>query len=276
MKKKILWLVVAVVSASLVTGLLIFRMSLYGTNREPGKLIEIPPHFNAKQVTVLLYKENIIRNPGYFLYLVRENRYDERLNAGIYEFTIRPYIGDVLKMLIRGEIARFKIMVPEGSTCNDIGEFLEDHQIAAKDEFNAFCAKEKLEGYLFPDTYDFPVRISKEAVAKRMTERFWNEIKNIYPDYGSLTKQQLKRFIIIASIVEKEAETDTDRPIIAGIFYNRLRKGIPLQSCATIKYFIGNKKNLTLSDIKIRSPYNTYIHRGLPPGSYMQSRTCLT
>jgi len=99
-----------------------------------------------------------------------------------------------------------------------------------------------------------------------MIDRFWEIFQEINPDSSKLKKDELKKIVIIASIVEKEAELNSERPIIAGIFYNRLKRGMPLQSCSTIKYVIGNKKNLTMSDIKIKTPYNTYIHRGLPPG----------
>ncbi|MCM8788788.1 MAG: endolytic transglycosylase MltG, partial [Candidatus Omnitrophica bacterium] len=165
-----------------------------------------------------------------------------------------------------GKIAYIKLVFPEGITCYEIGKVLEQEGICSASEFEDFAKKQALEGFLFPDTYKFPYGVSKEAVAKKMIEKFWDVIQSIKPDIINLKRDELVKIITIASIIEKEAEVDSERPIVAGIFYNRLKRNMPLQSCATIKYAIGNKKNLGLQDLKVQSPYNTYKHRGLPPG----------
>ncbi|HXK45538.1 MAG TPA: endolytic transglycosylase MltG, partial [bacterium] len=243
-----------------------FHASLYGEFQPPGTLVEIPKNLMASDVAVLLKEKGIIKNTRLFLKVLNRNHTDRKLRSGIYEFSGKPYIYDVIQKLLKGEIAYIKLVFPEGITCHEIGRILEQENICSSSEFDEFAKKESLEGYLFPDTYKFPYGVSKEAVAKKMVERFWEIIQQIHPDATKLNQTELKKIVIIASIVEKEAEINSERPVIAGIFYNRLRKNMPLQSCATIKYVIGNKKSLNMQDVKTRSPYNTYLHRGLPPG----------
>ncbi len=243
-----------------------FHASLYGEFQPPGTLVEIPKNLMASDVAVLLKEKGIIKNTRLFLKVLNRNHTDRKLRSGIYEFSGKPYIYDVIQKLLKGEIAYIKLVFPEGITCHEIGRILEQENICSSSEFDEFVKKESLEGYLFPDTYKFPYGVSKEAVAKKMVERFWEIIQQIHPDATKLNQTELKKIVIIASIVEKEAEINSERPVIAGIFYNRLRKNMPLQSCATIKYVIGNKKSLNMQDVKTRSPYNTYLHRGLPPG----------
>ncbi|MGC9066130.1 MAG: endolytic transglycosylase MltG [Candidatus Ratteibacteria bacterium] len=263
---------IAIIGVTAVVGIIVaiavarFHASLYGEFQPPGTLVEIPKNLTAEDIAVLLKERGVVKNTRLFLRVLNKNHDDKKLRSGIYEFSGRPYIYDVIKKLLKGEIAYIKLVFPEGITCHEIGKILEQENICSSAEFDDFAKKESLEGYLFPDTYKFPYGVSKEAVAKRMVDRFWEIIQQIYPEPEKLNRAELRKIVIIASIVEKEAELNSERPIIAGIFYNRLKRGIPLQSCATIKYVIGNKKFLNMQDLKIRSPYNTYLHRGLPPG----------
>lgn len=259
------WAAFGILLTAVIIGSIVFRSSLYGEKMVQGKLVEIRPDLTGAQIAQVLFDEGVIRNKRWFLRIVRKKSLDGKLQAGIYEFKGRPYIGDVIKMLARGEIARVKFTVTEGMTIMDIGAILEEHAICTKEKFVNFARKEKLEGYLFPDTYVFPVGISKEAVAKRMVERFYEVLNQVYGDTSNLTRQKLEKIVTIASIVEKEAEKNNERAIIASVFYNRLNLRIPLQSCATIMYVIGNKRVLKLADLKIRNPYNTYQRKGLPP-----------
>ncbi|MCM8822093.1 MAG: endolytic transglycosylase MltG [Candidatus Omnitrophica bacterium] len=242
-----------------------YHASLYGDLQPPGTLVEIPRNINADHVARLLGEKGIVKNTRLFLKVLTRNNLDKKIRAGIYEFAGRPYIYDVIDALIKGKIAYIKLVFPEGITCHEIGKILEQEGICASAEFDDFAKKQGLEGFLFPDTYKFPYGVSKEAVVKKMIERFQDVVQSIKPDIINLSRDELVKIITIASIVEKEAEVDSERPVIAGIFYNRLKRNMPLQSCATIKYVIGNKKNLGLQDLKVQSPYNTYKHRGLPP-----------
>lgn len=243
-----------------------YHASLYGNFQPPGTLVEIPKNTNANDVANLLFEKGIIKNTRLFLKVLKKDHKDKKVRAGIYEFSGRPYIYDVIDKIVRGKIAYIKVVFYEGITCHEIGKILEQEGICSSAEFDVFAKEQNLEGFLFPDTYNFPYGVSKEAVAKKMVERFWEIFNKILPEGSHLKYNEIRRIVTIASIVEKEAEVNYERPIIAGIFYNRLKRGMPLQSCATIKYVIGNKKNLGMKDLQTKSPYNTYKHRGLPPG----------
>ena len=242
-----------------------YHATLYGDFQPPGTLVEIPKNTSSYEVAQLLKEKGIIKNTRLFLKVLTRNKIDKKIRAGIYEFSGRPYINDVIDKLIKGRIAYLKLVFPEGITCREIGKILEQEGICESDEFEKFTKEQGLEGFLFPDTYKFPYGVSKEAIVKIMIGRFWDVVRSINPEMETIKKEGLIKIVTIASLVEKEAEINSERPIIAGIFYNRLKRNMPLQSCATIKYVIGNKKNLTLQDLKIRSPFNTYRHRGLPP-----------
>ena len=129
------------------------------------------------------------------------------------------------------------------------------------------ATSQNLEGYLFPNTYMLLPQMDEQEVIKIMNDefnKFWTKEKE---EILKQTNKSKKDIIILASIVEKEAVEDDERPIIAGIFMNRLSKGMRLESCATILYTMGiTKERLTFEDLKFESPYNTYKYKGLPPG----------
>jgi UPF0755 protein len=131
---------------------------------------------------------------------------------------------------------------------------------------------ESLEGYLYPDTYYFPAGYPAEAVVEQMATNFFDHLKLIAPETTGLSPRALHEKLIVASIVEREYRRAGEAPLIASVFYNRLRYNIGLESCATLEYIITDIEDrphppyLTAEDKKINSPYNTYKWAGLPPG----------
>jgi UPF0755 protein len=129
-----------------------------------------------------------------------------------------------------------------------------------------------MEGYLFPDTYLFPAEFPAEKVITTMADNFFSNLQNINPSILTMNPNELNEKIIIASIVEREYRVAQEAPIMAGVFYNRLRINMALQSCATVEYIITEVQNrphpsvLLFKDLEIDNPYNTYIKPGLPPG----------
>jgi UPF0755 protein len=129
-----------------------------------------------------------------------------------------------------------------------------------------------MEGYLYPDTYLFPKAYPAGQVVRVMADTFFEKLTAIDARALDLSRDELKRIIIIASIVEREYRVSEEAPLMAGVFYNRLRTGMALQSCATVEYVITEIQGrphptvLYNRDIEIRDPYNTYIRPGLPPG----------
>ena len=173
-----------------------------------------------------------------------------------------------------------KVTIPEGYTYQKIGQTLEKSGLVTEKEFvneaenwtdNNYWFlkgvpndKHKLDGFLFPATYSFPKNESSKVIINEMLKTFE---RNIEPNKNYITKNKLniKNIVITASLIEKEAAKDLDRPKIASVIYNRLNKNMPLQIDATILYVIGHKDKLYNKDLAIKSPYNTYLNKGLPP-----------
>lgn len=265
MKSKIIPIVIAV----LVSGTLVIKVITLPPEVKTAKLVEIPEGANAVDVAKLLKEKGIIKNDDWFLYLTKRYNVQEKLQAGIYEFSGRTPLKEVIKKLSHGDVILVRVTVPEGSTVKDIADILEKKELVSKEEFIEYALEtKKLEGMLFPDTYLFPHKTSVEAIASTMYKRFRQVFEEVYGEPVTDTNfQKVKEIVTVASIVEKEAGYDSERRIIAGIIYKRLKKNMPIQSCATVIYATGKQKSrLSTSDLKVRSPYNTYIHRGLPPG----------
>ena len=175
-----------------------------------------------------------------------------------------------------------KITIPEGSTSNEIISLLVKNELGEKSDYQKLVSSpsdfyddfeflnqkdiKTLEGFLYPSTYYFEEDAKPKDIIKEMLKLFK---KNYTEELQKKQKERnmtLQEVVNLASIVEKEAVIDEDRPIIASVFYNRLDKDMPLQSDATLQYiFEERKKSMTYNDLKIDSPYNTYIQKGLPP-----------
>jgi len=201
-----------------------------------------------------LEKEGLIKNRIFFYIYVLVKKEKKNFKAGRYLLSSSMNIPQIVEKLTSGYIEKIKITIPEGSTLKDIEEKL---KIKLKGE--------NLEGYLFPDTYYFPVGFNSEEVIKIMKENFE---KKIAPYKNEIEKsgKTLHEIVIMASILEKEAKSKEDKEIISGILWKRLKAGIPLQVDSTLTYITGKtSKELTADDLEIPSPYNTYKYKGLPP-----------
>ena len=233
-----------------------------------AKLVTIPDNATAARIARTLQKEGVIRNESWFLFLTNRGSLQHKLQAGTYEFYGRTALRDVIKKLLRGQVVLVRVTIPEGSTRVEIAGILEESGLAAYEKFPRFCPVEECEGYLFPDTYFFPMNVSPHTVRNTMVNRFYEEYRDLY---GSLPqtpdeKEKMRRTVTIASIIEKEAVYDFERPVVASVIRNRLKRSLPLQSCATVEYALGrHRARLYEKDLEIRSPYNTYLHPGLPP-----------
>jgi UPF0755 protein len=238
--------------------------------------IIIYPQETASQVALKLHDNGIINNAQTFLFWARILGYDKKIKSGRYRFASNSRVLDVLKALSRGGENKAFITIPEGYTIKQIGQVLENEGICAQTAFVKACADKTLlaslnilssnaEGYLFPDSYDFTIGLEPRQVIERMTKRFWQVFNEI--QISNIKNQKsIDTIVKIASLIEKEAKLDTERPIIASVFYNRLKVKMPLQSCATVQYILPNHKEvLSIEDTKIDSPYNTYLYPGLPP-----------
>lgn len=185
-----------------------------------------------------------------------------------------------------------RVTIPEGYKVEEIGGVLESKGIISKSEFLESCREYKLpdyikndakrkyalEGYLFPDTYELYKGTSGKTIIDEMTARFKSIVDEVSKKAGkTISNEDLDKFIIMASIVEKEIQKQDERGKAASVFYNRLKIGMKLESCATVLYALGyHKDKLSNEDLKVNSPYNTYLVQGLPEGPVSNpGRACI-
>lgn len=178
------------------------------------------------------------------------------LQSGLYYLSKDQNIRQIAQILAQGKIAEYKITVPEGFSSWQIAQLLDDKGILKKDDI-LDLAKEK-EGFLFPDTYRIPVNPTPADIIERMESNFKKRTENLKVSPSD---------IILASIVEREAKKDEDRSLIAAVFKNRLKKNMFLEADPTVQYAKGTWDPITFADYTaVRSAYNTYLNKGLPPG----------
>ncbi len=254
-------------------GLALFFAVYFGVLLAPsdfsrGTVATVEKGMTLGEVADALKKENIIRSPFLFKGAVVLLNGNGTAVSGDYFFNARPTFLEVARRVAHGVygLSPVKVTIPEGANTFEIA------QLAAK-KLKKFDSKEfirialKDEGYLFPDTYHFLPNAEAEEVYRAMRENFFKKIKPLETAIGDSGKN-LHEILTMASLLEEEARAADTRRLIAGILWRRLKIGMPLQVDATFMYINGkNTFELTLEDLADdSSPYNTYTHKGLPPG----------
>jgi UPF0755 protein len=236
----------------------------------------------AQTVAAALARKGFIRSALAFRLLARAEGFGSSLKVGTYR--ISPGMGsrEILDELVSGRQALSRVTIPEGFTLSQIGGLLERIGLVPKASFIQAATSSSLlaelgipaisaEGYLFPDTYFFPVGCSAESIVREMVKAFRERVSSIQ-EATSLSSKELYERLTLASIVEREYKSPEEAPLIADVFYNRLKIRMALQSCATVVYVITERLGrphpdvIYDRDLKIPDPYNTYERRGLPPG----------
>lgn len=237
---------------------------------------------NLFNVVSRLKEKELIKNEFLFKVYIKNNNLNTNIKPGEYCLNNDTSIRSFVEMLNKGskESSLLKITIPEGYDIEQIAKLMEEKGIISSKEFINSCKKYKvpsyiksnskakyaLEGYLFPDTYEFNKNVTGEEIIDKMLNQFQLIVKDIEKESSSKI-DDMQKIIIIASIIEKEARIDEDRAKIASVIYNRLNKNMMLQVDATVLYALGeHKSKLTYDDLKIKSPYNTYVTNSLPPG----------
>ncbi|WP_285717238.1 endolytic transglycosylase MltG [Pelosinus sp. IPA-1] len=238
----------------------------------------------ANEIGELLYQQGIIKSVLAFHAVAKMQGLANSLQAGEYVINKNMTIQQIVAMLAKGETVYQQITIPEGYTVDQIAKLIQEKQLGSAEKFKALAKKSnvfsypymmnynanivyKVEGYLFPNTYQISKGATEEQLLNMMLTQFDKEFSESMRERATAIGLSVKDVIILASLVEKEAQIEDDRPIIAGVFLNRLKQEMPLQSCATIQYILGYPKvELSVEDTEISSPYNTYQHMGLPPG----------
>ena len=252
--------------AFIVLGSIYIFMHSPPSNFPLGSVVTINSGDSLQSITTDLYNAHIIRSPFFFRFHVIMQGGEKKVMAGDYLLDHAEGSADLAYRLVHGQfhLPTVKITIPEGWNVFQIGDYLKNNLINFdKVQFLSLAKKE--EGYLFPDTYFVSPTTKPSAIVDMMKKTFGEKIQTV-PGIATST-HPLKDIIIIASILENEARTTENRRIIAGILWKRLTLGMPLQVDSTFSYINGKTSDeLTLDDLKINSPYNTYIYTGLPPG----------
>lgn len=249
--------------------------------------VQIPPEATASEIASLLQEKGIVRSALAFRLLARFTGQEAKLKAGRYVISPGRTPGEILTVLVEGQTAEelVRVTVPEGYTVRQMASLLAAKGITSEAEFLTVARNGDLksrffatplppgtqfrwEGFFFPDTYLFRPGTPAIEVAQRMLTRMdevWAEEARMRSETSlNFTPREI---VTLASLVEREAKVASERPLIARVFYNRLQANMNLQSCATVQYLLpAPKPRLLEADTRIPSPYNTYLHPGLPPG----------
>jgi UPF0755 protein len=224
-----------------------------------------------------LSESRVIDNAFAFRLLARLRHEDGEVRSGGYQFPAHQTASEVLHALVTGGAqTAVWVTIPEGFTAREIAERLQREGLGRASLFeHAFLTTPlvvdgahvpNLEGYLFPNTYLVPLGATPQEIESQMTAEFFKELPSDATARAGELHVNVPQLVTVASLVEREAKIDADRPLIAGVIYNRLRLGMPLQVDATIEYALpSHKSELSSRDLRIDSPYNTYRHTGLPP-----------
>ena len=290
-KNNSLWKIVLLIAAVVVVvafALLGWFLALQPVTLEgPGRaqIVQIQSGESLRQIAADFQQQGLIRHAWAFRLKAYTGRTAAGLKAGTYQLSNDMSTPEILTAVASGKSALRKITIPEGFTLLETAQLLTKEGVCSVPDLYGAASKEEIqkmlgpacalpaqeidaEGFLFPDTYFFglnddPVRVAETmltAFKDKFYDPLWVPASSQHP-WGSLYQ-----VVILASIVEREARVDAERPMIAGVLVGRLKKGMALQADATVEYALGkHKPRLSLADLKVPSPYNTYLNKGLPP-----------
>jgi UPF0755 protein len=268
--KKLTTVVIILVIIALAAFLFYKEGSLAVNKKDTSsKLFVVEPGESLDTIINHLASNDLIRNRVVFYLIVKQMNIETKIQAG--DFRISPSMDAraIAEELTHGTLDIW-VTIPEGLRKEEIAEIISEKFAIPESEFNALAK----EGYLYPDTYLIPKSPNAQKIidilTKTFDEKFTDEMKAKMQKKGMTINQ----VVTLASILEREAFGDSDRQQIANILYRRWQEDYPLQVDATVQYVLGYqadekrwwKKSLTLNDLKIKSPYNTYVVTGLPPG----------
>ncbi len=254
----------------------------YRGRRAAEVFVDIPHGASRWKIAGILRSRDVIRNRLAFD-LFSDWHFRRRLQAGEYQFTDPLDSRQVFWKIAHGQIFVHVVTVPEGWTMFDIADELDRQNICSRNDFLAAARNTSvihdlaphaltLEGFLFPSTYEFTRHTTCAQAAETMVREFRDVWAQIDPEgpAGVPVDRSVEEVVTIASLVERETPQKDERPLVAGVFYNRLKIGDRLQCDPTVQYALAlegkHEQDVKPADLLVDSPYNTYTHRGLPPG----------
>jgi len=269
--------VLALLGAAAIAGSLRWALSP-ALASAPAAIFEVHPGASLGQVARGLESRGLIRSAVAFKMLARYRKLDGALQVGEYEFSAALAPGEILTRIVEGRVVAYEVVIPEGLAASQVALRLEAAGLSNAADFLAFALDPAsaeslgvegagLEGYLFPETYRLPRGLGVREIAEILVGQFFEVWGEIEPQ-ARLQELSMLEVVTLASIVEKETAAPDERPLIASVFRNRLRRGMRLETDPTVIYgisdFDGNLRRRDLENAD--NPYNTYQIVGLPPG----------
>lgn len=252
------------------SGVLAISLYIYAVrppdNFPVAELVSVPEGISLSETAQMLEEDGVVRSGMVFRLLVTLLGAERTIHPGDYLFVEPLDVFAIARAISVGRygLEPFRIRIPEGASVEEIGKIL-DNRLLRFNPDNFLVQAKPFEGYLFPDTYFFLPNATEDTVLQAMRQNFDTHVATITPRIASST-HSLSDIVIMASILEREAYNSADRRLIAGVLWNRIARGMPLQVDAVFAYSIGKGTfELTMKDLTTPSPYNTYVNKGLPP-----------
>jgi UPF0755 protein len=254
--------------------------------------VKIPAGSGSVQIASILKQQGLIKDSFIFTYYLKWKKEGSRFQAGEYSMKQGMTLDQLIEKLNTGQTVKeemVRITIPEGFTAEQIAAKLAEQPVWKAETFMSKvnsptglvspllaglpdnkAIKHRLEGYLFPETYEFKKGATEEDFINRALQELEKKLDTLPADWKDKQKERGLSFhelLTVASLIEREVVVEEERPIVAGVIYNRLNTKMPLQIDATIQYIFDKpKERLFEKDLQLESPYNTYLHQGLPPG----------
>lgn len=234
--------------------------------KSPDRVFEVRKGEGAEKIAQNLENWKLIADKNYFLFYLWQSGKNSKLQAGKYSLSASQSVKEIAEKIISGDAIKeeISITIPEGFRLSEIENRLAENGIIKKGSLD-----ELLEGYLFPDTYNFSAEnlpLKTEDVVKKFLDNFDKKTSEL-KEQARIKNIDFRDVVIMASILEKEVRTPSDMKTVSGLLWKRISIGMPLQVDATIAYITGKKTGeITYDDLKIDSPYNAYTNKGLPSG----------
>lgn len=282
--RRLIFLLIILFTVFGITGKIFFDRQIGPVSADSEIItVEIPRGSSTSEIARILKEENLIKSDLAFKILNKLLQTDGKIKAGTYSLNGSMTAEDIIDTLVNGQVITdsIKFTIPEGFEFRQIADRLEEKGLINKERFievanhGDFSYKflediekgdSRLEGFLFPDTYEVDKNVTEEELIKKMLDRFDEIFIEDYYKKASQMDMSINEIVTLASIIEREAKLDEERPLVSSVFHNRMEKSMLIQSCATVQYILGERKpNLTYDDLAIDSPYNTYKYNGLPP-----------
>ena len=255
--------------------------SSYTGERGVPVYFTVRPGMSVSEIGKELYERGIIDSEMKFWWTAKLNGFENKVKSGTFAMQTGMTPRDALEILVYGNTVTIRFTIPEGFSVRDIAQRLDDEGLVKADAFISLAktyrpypyveehenVRYAVEGFLFPDTYEINGEFDATRIMQMMAENFDRRLTKEMRDRAREMDLSIYELVTLASLVEKEAYHEEDRPIIAQIFLKRLRLGMPLQADPTVQYLLdAPKEDLLYRDTEIESPYNTYQNVGLPPG----------